>query len=59
MLFNFATTPKPSPRLFKLFIGFLKQNHPTKLDNLVSFPIMVFPYAGCIQLMLQIEATVE
>ena len=52
MLFKFATTPKPSPRLFKLFIDFLKQNHPTMLDKLVSFPITVLPIAGCIQLML-------
>lgn len=59
MLFNFATTPKSSLRLFKLFIGFLKQNNPTKLDKLVSFPIMVFPCAGCILLMLQTEATFE
>ena len=59
MLFKFATTPKPSPRLFKLFIDFLKQNHPTMLDKLVGFPVMVLPIAGCIQLMLHIEAAVE
>ena len=29
------------------------------LDKLVGFPVMVLPIAGCIQLMLHIEATDE
>ena len=29
------------------------------LDKLVGFPVMILPIAGCIQLMLHIEATDE